>query len=101
MTRHRYIQINGELVEVSPDYVPEPRAQIPHVIPDIKPYRSMVDGSMITSRSQHREHLRMHNCVEVGNDASLAKRPAPLQAPKGLKETIARAVYSKLKYDRR
>lgn len=101
MTRRRYVQINGELIEVSPDYVPEPREPMPHVIGDIKPYRSMIDGSLITSRSQHREHLRMHGCVEIGNDSSLSKPRPPVQAPKGLKETIARAVYSKLRYDRR
>jgi hypothetical protein len=38
------------------------------IINDIKPYKSMVDGSMITSRSAHREHLRKHNCFEVGNE---------------------------------
>ena len=35
---------------------------------DIQPYKSMVDGSMITSRSKHREHLRQHNCIEIGNE---------------------------------
>lgn len=98
MTRRRYVQINGELVEVGLDYTPEPRAEAPHVLPDIAPYRSMIDGSVITSRSQHREHLRMHGCVEVGNDSSLekpAKRPTP---PSGLKEMIARNVYTKLRY---
>lgn len=39
-----------------------------HVMPDIKPYRSMADGSIIEGRSQHREHLKRHNCVEVGNE---------------------------------
>jgi hypothetical protein len=37
---------------------------------DIQPYKSMVDGSMITSRSKHREHLRRHNCFEVGNESN-------------------------------
>lgn len=97
--KRRFIQqANGELVEVGPDYVPEPRAEVPHVLPDIKPYKSMIDGSMITSRSQHREHLRMHGCVEVGNDSSLNRRPEPLRPPPGLKEAIARNVYSKLRY---
>ncbi len=96
--RRRFIQINGELVEVGRDYVPEPRAQVPHVMGDIAPYRSMIDGKMITSRSHHREHLRQHGCVEVGNDSSLTRQRGPLQPPAGLKEAIARNVYSKLRY---
>ena len=40
------------------------------IIPDIKPYRSMITGEMITSRSKHREHLKQHGCIEVGNEAA-------------------------------
>jgi hypothetical protein len=45
---------------------------------DIQPYKSMVDGSMITSRSKHREHLRQHNCIEVGNE-KMQNTPPPVQ----------------------
>ena len=38
------------------------------VMGDIQPYKSMVTGEMIESRSQHREMLRRHNLVEFGND---------------------------------
>lgn len=38
------------------------------IIPDIEPYQSMITGEIIGSRSRHREHLREHNCFEVGND---------------------------------
>lgn len=96
--RRRFIQRNGELVEVSPDYRPEPRAEVPHVMGDIQPYRSMIDGSVIGSKSHHREHLRQHGCVEVGNDSSLTRQRGPIQSPSGLKEAIARNVYSKLRY---
>ena len=97
--KRRFIQdpATGELIEVSLDYVPEPRAQY-HIQDDIQPYRSMVDGSMITSRSHHREHLREHGCIEVGNDSSLMRQRQPLQSPPGLKEMIARQVYNKLRY---
>ena len=44
---------------------------------DIQPYKSMVDGSMITSRSKHREHLRQHNCIEVGNE-TMQNAPPPV-----------------------
>ena len=95
--RRRYIQVNGELKEVGLDYVPEPRT--PFVMPDIKPYQSQIDGTIIKSRSHHREHLRDHRCVEVGNDSSLQRTERPaLQPPPGLKEQIARNVYQKLKY---
>ena len=40
----------------------------PMIMPDIKPYRSMIDGSEISSRSQHRAHLRQHGCQEIGNE---------------------------------
>lgn len=38
------------------------------VMPDIKPYRSVIDGSIIESRSKHRAHLKQHGCIEVGNE---------------------------------
>ena len=44
---------------------------------DIQPYKSMVDGSMITSRSKHREHLRKHNCIEIGNE-TMQNTPPPV-----------------------
>lgn len=96
--RRRYVQIDGELQEVPLDWAAEPRRSA-EIMPDIEPYRSMIDGSMISSRSQHREHLRRHGCVEVGNDSSVVNaRPQPLKSPPGLKETIAREVYRRLRY---
>ena len=94
--RRKFIQVNGELVEVGLNYIPEPRTAF--VMPDIKPYHSMIDGRLVTSRSHHREHLREHGCVEVGNDSSLTRPRPALQPPPGLKEQIARNVYQKLKY---
>ena len=38
------------------------------VMPDIQPYRAIVDGSTISSRAQHREYLRKHGLIEVGNE---------------------------------
>lgn len=69
---------NGEVTFMRDDHSDD--AQIgPQVIRDIEPYQSMVDGSMITSRSQHREHLKRHNCFEVGNEKMESKPPAPPQ----------------------
>jgi hypothetical protein len=64
--RKRYIQIDGVLYERGT----EPMSSI-HIIPDIKPYKSMIDGTWITSRSKHREHLKANNCVEVGDQVDL------------------------------
>jgi hypothetical protein len=43
------------------------------VIKDIEPYRSMITGERIASRSHHRQHLRDHNCIEVGNEKMESK----------------------------
>lgn len=93
--RKRYIAVGNSWVEVTPDYVPEPKSH--QVMPDIQPYQSMVDGSMITSRSQHRAHLRQHGLVEIGNETKHLQ-PKPKQLPAGRKEEIARLVYERLRY---
>jgi hypothetical protein len=64
------------------------------VMPDIQPYQSMIDGSMIQSRSRHREHLKDHGCIEVGNEI---QKPKPIRPPPGLKETLIRVVNEKVR----
>ena len=46
------------------------RSRVHHVIPDIKPYQVVGPeyGKWISSRSQHREYLRTHGLIEVGNE---------------------------------
>lgn len=46
-----------------------------YIMPDIAPYKSMADGTMITGRAMHREHLRKHNCFEVGNETMKTEIP--------------------------
>lgn len=46
-----------------------------HVIRDIDPYRSVVDGSVIGGRRQHREHLKQHDLIEVGNERNNKVQP--------------------------
>lgn len=41
---------------------------LPMVSADIGEYKSIVTGETIGSRSAHREHLRKHNLVEIGNE---------------------------------
>lgn len=60
MTRRRFIQIDGELVEVTPDYTPEPRG--PFVMGEIPDYTSPVDGKVISGRAQRREDMRRNGC---------------------------------------
>ncbi len=99
--RKRFVQIEGALVEVERDFSQEPRAEV-HIIGDIKGYRSMIDGSWISSRSKHREHLRAYGCVEVGNDSSITNpKPKPLTSPPGLKEQYIRAVNETIERHRR
>jgi len=99
--RKRYVYRNGEMVEVGADYVPELRQSHWQVMPDIKPYKSMIDGSEITSRSRHREHLRAHGCIEVGNETKHLMNPergnGPLRSPDGLKRQIAEIAAEKLR----
>ena len=97
--RSRYVYRNGEVIYAIEDGVvtvdkrdgEASNVRSFQVMPDIQPYRSMIDGTMINSRSAHREHLRDHGCVEIGNDSSLKARPKPLQSPPGLKDEIIRA----------
>lgn len=96
--RSRYIYRGSELVyaqegdRVVLNNLPEATDPGYMVMGDIQPYRSMVDGSIINSRSSHRAHLKQHGCVEVGNDSSLYAKPKPISSPPGLKEDIIRAV---------
>lgn len=46
----------------------------PRVVRDITEYRSMQTGEMITSRSQHRDHMKRHNLIELGNEKVDAKK---------------------------
>lgn len=95
MTRRRWVQIDGELIPA--DEVTAQQERGPMVIPDIQPYKSMMTGEYITSRSRHREHLKQHGVVEVGNETKYLQ-PAPKQLPPGLKQRIAEIVYQKLQY---
>lgn len=94
--RKRYIQhpITHELIPAE-EYV-RPSESSAMIMPDIQPYTSMIDGSVIRSRSQHRAHLRQHNCVEVGNEVKHLK-PFKQTPPPGLKDTIIRVANEKLR----
>lgn len=93
MTRKSWIyKSDGTVIDKSEYEAP---VQTHHVMPDIQPYRSMIDGSMVTSRSVHRAHLKAHGCVEVGNETKYLQ-PKPLQPPPGLKQRLIEVWNSKL-----
>lgn len=90
--RFRWSDDLGKLVPIEEWADSKPGAGF-MIMDDIKPYQSMIDGSIINSRSQHRKHLREHDCVEVGNDSSIKNTSRrPLQSPPGLTDSIRRAV---------
>mgnify|MGYP001600186688 CR=1 FL=1 len=86
--KRRFVQIKGELVEVQESAL---ILQV-QVMPDIQPYKSMITGTMIKSRSQHREHLKDHGCQELGNeplkDLNKPYEGIPDAAPQQRKELI-------------
>jgi hypothetical protein len=53
-----------------PEYGGEPdnASMSIQIMPDIGEYTSVVDGTRISSRSHHREHIRRHELIEVGNE---------------------------------
>jgi len=57
------------------------------IMPDIKEYKSMITGEMITSRTKHKNHLRQHNCFEIGNEKLERKERS---TPDGIKEDLIR-----------
>ena len=103
--RTSYVFVNGELYEKAGDNtiivagekwynlggkwgpLGQAHGVAPMVMPDIDPYRSVIDGSLITSRSRHREHLRDHGCIEVGNEPPKPKQ-VPWTATQGLREEL-------------
>lgn len=62
MTRRRYVQIEGELIEVAPDYETPGKdsARINALLWNDREYQDMGD-SRFASRSQHREYMKRHN----------------------------------------
>ena len=53
----------------------------PHVIRDIEPYRSVVNGQWVTSRRQHRDIAKAHGLIEVGNDPAILRKNKPKPLP--------------------
>jgi hypothetical protein len=46
-----------------------------NIIRDVDPFKSPIDGSIIGSRRDLREHEKKHNVRQVGNDWTGSSRP--------------------------
>lgn len=62
----------------------------PMIMRDLEPYISPLDGSLVTSRSTHRAHMRQHGVIEMGNEYPKGPR-APTEMPRAGGD-IARAL---------
>lgn len=63
----RYFWDGRQWVEFDP-LAPRPRPVAPMVIRDVEPYRCIATGERIRGRRHHRDHLRAHRFIEVGNE---------------------------------
>jgi len=87
--RRRWVWVSGQgLVEVTA----AERATSPEIIPDVQnAFQSPVDGSMITSRRELREHNRRNGVEQIGNDRRPPRKPLEVSA-----ERIARTLWREL-----
>ena len=74
------------------DLEPEPkRSPSFQIMTELKPFVSPVDGEVINSRADRREHNKRNGVVDVGNDPAVLRRKAQYQ-PQGVKQDIIRAM---------
>lgn len=66
----------------------ERASRSPNIIKDIEPYKSPMTGEVIGGRSHHREHMRKHGVVELGNDRIKPRPPEISPAGHDIKAAI-------------
>ena len=89
MARKSFVQIktdNGWKLIPKSEHRAENRSAM--IMPDIDPVRSPIDGTMLTSRSRHREHLKRHGVVCVGNEKLSKCRPDEPKVDHALKRQL-------------
>lgn len=59
------------------------------VMRDIGEYTSTLDGTRVTTRSQHRDHMRRHDVIEVGNERVRQVEHKPV----GIRDDIRRTLH--------
>lgn len=93
----RWIQIDGELVEVDPGYRP-PRVA-PAVWGDLPDYTSPVDGKLVSGRRQRRNDLARNRCrpwegmAQERKEADRQRRYLDQKMDKHLEESARKAFY--------
>jgi hypothetical protein len=60
----------------------------PMIMKDIAAYRSPIDRTVISTRAAHRDHLKRHRVVELGNEQI---KPKPARTMPPLREDLMRA----------
>lgn len=91
--------IGKEAAEASWEEKQKESVRYSHMVSsDIGGYISQIDGSWIESRSKHRDHLKRHGMIELGNDPITQHKTIDVQNPEQRKRAIAEQVYSKLRY---
>ena len=104
MARRSFVQVNGKLYERGVDEIPDmddgrPRGAA--IIGDITPFVSSVDGSIISSRRDLRNHNARNNVVNTADLAGLPMKTmnqnaAPSQQHREeTKRTIAEIINSR------
>jgi hypothetical protein len=87
-----YDKEKGELVPKD-EYYSSNVSNAPMIQADIAGYKSMVTGEWIGSRSTHRQHLKEHRLVEIGNEV---KSHTTKQAPRVDREQIRRDIHQSI-----
>jgi hypothetical protein len=87
-----YCKKKGELIPKE-EYYGSSEVNAPMIQADIAGYKSMVTGEWIGSRSTHRQHLKEHRLVEIGNEV---KAHTTKQAPKVDREQIRRDIHTSM-----
>lgn len=75
MARMTYVIRDGVLVEKHLA-APLPQSGAPAILPDIQPFVSAIDGSVITGRAALRAHCKQHDVVLTADLAGLPPKPA-------------------------
>jgi hypothetical protein len=87
-----YCKERGELVPKD-EYYSSTVSNAPMIQADIAGYQSQVTGEWIGSRSTHRQHLKEHRLIEVGNEI---KAHTTKQAPRVDRERLRRDIAESL-----
>ena len=92
MTRATYVWTPEGVIEKGEaarrGLLAEQRNRSYQIMPDMQPFVSPIDGKVVGGRAQRREHMRVHDVIEVGNER--LSSPKPVQ-PKNIAFDIARA----------